>query len=293
MKRSSHMFPTGQSMGLGSGEAPMKPKGFRVSPQAIMTVAVSLFVILPSLPPSHAAPQAVETSSSQYDHHVTAHWAYLGVEGPDHWAILHPDFKLCEIGTKQSPINIQMVRHTHHSGHLTFHYQPARVWVVNTGHTIQVNYPSGSMVIHNGRLYQLRQFHFHHPSEHEIHTLSYPMEMHLVHQDAKGHILVVGVFVEQGESNPVLNAWWDRLPRHSGEVADGGLINAKDLLPSSSHHFSYHGSLTTPPCSEGVQWIVLRNPVSLSPEQILRFIDVIGNNARPIQVRHGRSIEEE
>jgi carbonic anhydrase len=119
------------------------------------------------------------------------------------------------------------------------------------------------------------------------------MEIHLVHQDATGHILVVGVFVEYGETNPAVGTWWDHMPQQPGETTMAGLINAKDLLPAAHHHYTYHGSLTTPPCSEGVQWVILRTPVTLSYKQMRIFTQIIGNNARSIQVLYDREIDEE
>ena len=231
---------------------------------------------------------------------ASPHWGYEGVEGPGHWAMIEPSYMTCETGRQQSPINIVMPRHGENQEDLTFHYQSTPLTVWNNGHTIQVNYQGGSVLRLNGKPYKLRQFHFHDPSEHHIDGKTYPMEMHLVHQDARGHLLVVGVLLTFGQENQVLSRVGDwverhtgqRLPPKGGEVSTDLTFNLTDLLPSNTHHFSYHGSLTTPPCSEGVQWIVLKTPIEISKVQAERFITTIGANARPVQPLRGRDIQE-
>jgi len=153
----------------------------------------------------------------------------------------------------------------------------------------------------NGRSYKLRQFHFHDPSEHHIDGKVYPMEMHLVHQDERGHLLVVGVLLELGKENPVFARVGDWMQKHTGqrlpskgqEVTTELIVNLMDVLPHETHHFSYHGSLTTPPCSEGVQWLVLKTTIEISQIQADRFITTIGPNARPLQPLHQRKLLEQ
>jgi len=228
------------------------------------------------------------------------HWGYEGVEGPGHWAMLNPSYMTCETGRQQSPINIVMARHGEGQENLTFHYQPTPLTLRNNGHTIQVNYQEGSYLRLNGKSYKLRQFHFHGPSEHHIDGKAYPMEMHLVHQDDGGHILVVGILLALGEENRVFSRVGDWMQQHTGhplpskgqEVTTDLTFNLMDVLPHDTHHFSYHGSLTTPPCSEGVQWIVLKTPIETSKVQADRFITTIGPNARPLQPLGEREIQE-
>ncbi len=230
----------------------------------------------------------------------TNHWGYEGVEGPGHWAMLEPSYMTCEAGRQQSPINIEMPRHGENQEELTFHYQPTPLTVRNNGHTIQVNYQEGSSLRLNGQSYKLRQFHVHDPSEHHIDGKTYPMEMHLVHQDDAGHTLVVGLLMAFGKENEVFSRAGDlleqqtghRLPPQVGEISTNVTLNVMDLLPSNTHHFSYHGSLTTPPCSEGVQWIILKTPIEISKVQGERFITTIGPNARPLQPLGEREIKE-
>lgn len=251
---------------------------------------------------SEKSPGAGESRSVQGEPKgASDHWGYEGVEGPGHWAMLQPSYMTCEAGRQQSPINIEMPRHGENQEDLSFHYQPTTLTVRNNGHTIQVNYHDGSFLRLNRQSYKLRQFHFHDPSEHHIDGKTYPMEMHLVHQDDGGHTLVLGILLAFGKENQVLASTGDwleeqtghRLPSKEGEVFTDVPFNLMDLLPSNTHHFSYHGSLTTPPCSEGVQWIILKTPIEISKVQGERFITTIGPNARPLQPLGEREILEE
>jgi carbonic anhydrase len=207
--------------------------------------------------------------------------------------MLSPAYMACEAGSHQSPIDITMPRHAKTQERLAFHYQPAPVRALDNGHTIQVNVPPGSELQLNGRTYRLGQFHFHAPSEHHVEGRTYPMEVHLVHQDAKGHVVVIGVFVETGSPSQSLDELWTMLPRMVGERGSEHTFSPRDLLPTGTRHFSYHGSLTTPPCTEGVQWIVLHDPIAMSAEQVAQFVAIVGHNARPVQPLRGRHIQEE
>ncbi len=249
----------------------------------------------------NASPHVVEPENTHSDHKSeTSHWGYEGVEGPEHWAMLDPSYKVCETGREQSPINIVMPRHGEGQEDLTFHYQPTPLTVWNNGHTIQVNYQGGSVLRLNGKSYKLRQFHFHDPSEHHIDGRVYPMELHLVHQDDGGHILVVGILLALGEENRVFSRVGDWMQQHAGhrlpskgqEATTGLTFNLMDVLPHDTHHFSYHGSLTTPPCSEGVQWIVLKTPIEISKMQAEPFVTTIGPNARPLQPLGEREVQD-
>ena len=231
---------------------------------------------------------------------LQAHWDYMGIDGPKHWGMLDKKYMACEKGRQQSPIDIVAAHDPTIHSTLEFHYQSSPVHVVNNGHTVQVNYKAGSLVRFNDKDYQLRQFHFHDPSEHHIGGKTFPMEMHLVHQDQSGHLLVVGVLIELGKTNTTLaNAGkWvkqklgHRVPVEGEEIRSGLVMDVKNLLPDdTSHFYSYHGSLTTPPCSEGVQWVVLKNHIEVSEQQVQRFVHTLGPNARPIQPPSGRIIE--
>jgi carbonic anhydrase len=221
-----------------------------------------------------------------------SHWSYEGQESASHWGMLSQAYMACEAGSHQSPINISMPFHAQQE-RLVFYYQSGLVRALDNGHTVQVNVPPGNELHLNGRIYHLNQLHFHDPSEHHIDGRTYPMEIHLVHKDRKGHVVVIGVLVETGLPNQSLAELWTMLPMKTGELGSEHRFNPQELIPSNSHHFSYHGSLTTPPCTEGVQWIVLRDPISMSAKQIAQFVSIIGENARPIQPLHGRQIQEE
>lgn len=237
-----------------------------------------------------------------HDEGMPAHWTYMGVEGPEHWGMLDDEYMVCEAGRAQSPININITTpdQTAPRSELVLRYKPSPVHVVNNGHTVQVNYQAGSTILFNGKEYKLRQFHFHEPSEHHVEGAGYPMEMHLVHQDASGHVLVVGVLIRLGAENTTLShagAWIQqrlghRVPWEGEDVRSGLVMDVRDLLPKdTTHYYSYHGSLTTPPCTQGVQWIVFKEPMEVSEQQVQRIVGVVGHNARPIQMPHGREVE--
>ena len=227
------------------------------------------------------------------DEHAPSHWSYEGEESAAHWGMQSSAYMACEAGSHQSPINISMPRHAQRQERFVFHYQSGLVRALDNGHTIQVNLPPGNELHFNGRTYDLSQFHFHDPSEHHVDGRTYPMEIHLVHQDRMGHVVVIGLLVETGSPNQSLADIWAMLPMRAGELSAEHPFNPQDLIPPDTHHFSYHGSLTTPPCTEGVHWIVLRDPISMSAQQVAQFISIIGRNARPVQLLHGRRVQEE
>ncbi|MGB0909112.1 MAG: carbonic anhydrase [Nitrospirales bacterium] len=223
-----------------------------------------------------------------------AHWAYLGVEDPSHWAMLSKEYLACEAGNRQSPINITSTHHGDHYQRLEFHYQTSELHEINNGHTIQVSHVSGCRVDLNDRTYKLRQFHFHSPSEHHIEGQAFPMEMHLVHQDEAGHVLVIAIMMKTDAEQPVLRKLWKWLPDQVGQEVSIPLeLSLAEILPTSTHHYAYSGSLTTPPCTEGVQWIVLKEPMHVAQQDVDEFVSIIGRNARPIQPRRGRHIDDE
>ncbi len=272
------------------------PQKFMVRSFAIPQLMM-LIVFAGGMEPSQAAqeakPSASHLSGSGHQQTREAHWDYLGVEGPEHWSMLTPKYMTCETGRQQSPINITMAHHGHHAETLEFHYQTSELHELNNGHTIQVSHTSGCNVDLNNRTYALRQFHFHEPSEHHIEGHAFPMEMHLVHQDEHGHILVIAVMLKIGADKPVLGKLWKWLPAQLGQEVSVPLnLSIADILPKNTRHFSYSGSLTTPPCTEGVQWIVLEEPILIAQHDVEQFVGIIGHNARPVQPVGNRHIEE-
>jgi len=221
-----------------------------------------------------------------------AHWSYKGATGPAHWPAVESEFKTCGIGHEQSPIDIRLdAVQAADLPAITFDYRPAPLRIVDNGHTIQVNYAPGSFIDVGGHRYELVQFHFHKPSEESIDGKRYAMVAHLVHKDAEGRLGVVAVPLAEGKINPMIAAVWNNLPKHGGEArATGIAVDATDLLPADRGYFTFAGSLTTPPCSEGVTWFVLKQPSTLSAGEIGRFAHAYPMNARPVQPLNGRVV---
>jgi carbonic anhydrase len=226
----------------------------------------SLCMSLAAQPPQHAP-----------------HWEYTGDDGPTHWSTLAPEFAACA-GRNQSPIDLDNFIEAELPP-IAFDYKAGGHDVVNNGHTIQVNYDAGSSISIDDDTFALKQFHFHAPSENHIDGKSFPIEAHFVHADAKGDLAVVAVMFEQGDNNPALDTLWARLPGKEGDPqALSPEIAAAELLPGNRDYYRYEGSLTTPPCSEGVRWLVLKHPVPVSAQQIDRLTKALGHpNNRPVQ----------
>ena len=221
-----------------------------------------------------------------------AAWRYDGEGGPAQWAAMKPEFATCASGRRQSPIDLRDGIRVQLDP-VRFDYQPAGFRVIDTGHTVQVNVDPGSTIEVGGRRYELRQFHFHRPSEERIDGRAFDMSAHLVHQDGEGRLAIVAVLLEGGSAHPLVQAVWNNLPLEKNEEAPArGTIELNALLPAERGYFTYMGSLTTPPCSEGVLWMVMKQPVSLSPDQIAIFSRLYPMNARPLQAASGRMIKE-
>jgi len=221
------------------------------------------------------------------------HWTYDGDTGPQAWANLKPEFNLCAIGKRQSPINIE------DSGTLqgpaepiVFNYSPSNGTVVNNGHTIQVDLSGDNSITVRGTNYKLVQFHFHHPSEERVNYKGYAMVAHLVHKSQEGQLAVVAVLLEPGTVNPLINKVWTYMPLDSGDKVrmPTSLVEMNELLPNDQRYYQFMGSLTTPPCSEGVLWMVLKQPMTVSREQLRLFSQLFPNNARPVQSANSRTI---
>ncbi|MFA3779572.1 carbonic anhydrase [Yersinia sp. 1652 StPb PI] len=220
-----------------------------------------------------------------------AHWGYEGQEDPAHWGKLSPDFSLCETGKNQSPVNIHGALKTHHS-QLELAFQPGKQQIVNNGHTIQVNVSTGNTLKLDGDTFTLQQFHFHTPSENEIDGKQFPLEAHFVYKDKDGALAVLALMFQQGDANPQLAQAWQQMPTAIDQMAIlNKPLDIKALLPKKFDFYRFSGSLTTPPCSEGVSWMVLEQPASASAEQINQFRSVVHHtNNRPVQPLNGRVI---
>jgi carbonic anhydrase len=222
------------------------------------------------------------------------HWTYEGEEGPAHWGELDPSYAACGTGKKQSPIDVTSPK-MEDLANIAFHYQPSEVNILNNGHTAQVNYDSGSYIELDGARYDVAQFHFHAPSEHSIDGKLFAAEIHIVHKNADGKLAVVGILLEDGVQNDAFRPFVGNLPEQKSDVKDAGVkINAADLLPAEQTTYRYTGSLTTPPCTEGVNWLVMTTPVELSVGQLHALESLFeGGNNRPLQALNDRTLTED
>ncbi|RPD96296.1 carbonic anhydrase family protein [Candidatus Pantoea deserta] len=223
----------------------------------------------------------------------SAHWTYEGKAGPEHWGELSTDFHTCHTGKFQSPVDI---RHTidGHLPPLNLEFHTAAKTLVNNGHTIQVNVDDEDDFRLDGEDFHLMQYHFHTPSENQIAGKSYPLEAHFVHQSDKGDLAVVAVMFEPGAENPALNAILTALPQQENQsVTLNKTMDFRALFPADFHYYRFSGSLTTPPCTEGLRWLVMKQPVQLSQSQLAQFQKALkSSNNRPLQPLNGRMIVE-
>lgn len=218
------------------------------------------------------------------------HWEYRGEHGPAHWAELDGSFETCARGAHQSPIDIRDAVPSALPA-LQFSYGRVAPSIVNNGHTIQVNVPAGQGLVVDGHRYELLQFHFHTPSEELLQGRASEMVAHFVHRDAEGRLAVVAALIQPGAASG-FDALLSHLPRQSGETVsiDGLALDLAALLPKDLGYYDFEGSLTTPPCSEGVHWMVLRHPVTVTPRAIAEFRGLYAVNARPVQPLNGRVV---
>ena len=274
-----------------------------------LTVAVAGSVIFagcggpaPEAPQATASPAAATqpTTRASVPPAGAPAWHYEGDTGPAQWGALAPAFSACGEGRSQSPIAItKPERGAAPEARLSL--APAELRIVhhehladgiNNGHTIQVNYAGADALALGESSFQLAQYHFHAPSEHTIDGSQFPMEMHLVHKAADGALAVVAVFIREGSHNKAFDPIWSNLPTQKGVETHYPAVevDVDALLPAVRSTYRYDGSLTTPPCSEGVKWLVMSTPIDLSREQIGEFTDIISGNNRPLQPLNGRVV---
>lgn len=233
-----------------------------------------------------------------------AYWAYEGEDGPAAWATLSPAYAICGEGKNQSPINIEKL-HISTGAHWSLNYKNTSLHIahnehmndiIDNGHTIQANVDAGSSFTFQSKTYRLKQFHFHTPSEHTIDGQQLPMEIHLVHQASDGSLAVIAILVTEGKKrNENLDKIIANLPDAKGESRHmkTDSINVDIHMPKDNHAYHYIGSLTTPPCAENVQWLVLRQTIVATADQIKAFSSRIGHNNRPTQPLNGRAVQLE
>lgn len=219
-------------------------------------------------------------------------WSYAGETGPDHWAELDPAFAACQRGHAQSPIDIREASPGRHMP-IGFTYAPGATTIANNGHTVELDVRDGGGARVDAVAYQLSNIHFHAPSEERFGGKVYPMAAHLVHRDSAGNLAVVAVMFEEGQENAALADVFAAMPARPGKTATlPHTLDASAFLPPDHAFYAFVGSLTTPPCSEGVQWRVLKQPVQISAAQLAAFRQLYPMNARPVQPLHDRTIEE-
>lgn len=231
-------------------------------------------------------------SASSYNYHAT--WSYSGKTGPEYWGDLKKEYQMCKIGKNQSPIDIK----TNSLQTFDTNLKPFKIKylgkgyeVINNGHTIKVKTEGKNCIKVDGIKFKLAQFHFHTPSENTINGKHFPMEAHFVHLDKNGNITVLAVMFKIGKENKSLNKMLAVLPTKVGEENKVmGNLNPMELLPKNKAYYRFNGSLTTPPCSEGVRWIVFKTPVEISQAQYEKMHAVMGTNNRPVQPINARVI---
>lgn len=243
-----------------------------------------------------AAAMGMGIVGAQAADHGHTHWGYTGHGAPENWGKLDPKYAACSAGKSQSPVNITGVDVV--EGELPaikVNYRPSKVVVENNGHTIQANYSdSNNTLTVGGKTYTLKQFHFHVPSENMIKGKSFPLEAHFVHADKSGNLAVLAVLYENGKENTRLNPIWNAMPANakSPKVTLKQNFDASTLIPASKDYYRFSGSLTTPPCSEGVTWMVLKSYDHIGKAQTDKFTKAMGghHNNRPVQPINARVI---
>jgi carbonic anhydrase len=225
-------------------------------------------------------------------------WSYEGATGAEHWGDLDPEYAACNAGKEQSPIDIRNAEHVDLPA-LRFEYRSGPLkYLINNGYTIRVNYHDapggGNFLIAGGQRYQLKQFHFHRPSEEYVQGKPYDMVVHLMHESSDGKVAGVAVLLKAGRANATIQRIWEHMPKTRGKEEEiaGVEVDPAGLLPSDTAYYTYVGSLTAPPCSEGVTWFVVKTPVEISPEQINAFAELYPHDVRPVQPLNGRVVKE-
>lgn len=261
---------------------PAAPATIRITPKPVRVAPK------PKTPAPAPAPHA--------DAHADAvHWEYEGENGPANWGKLKPEFNICAIGKRQSPINIDEGNTLQGPAEpISFSYTGSNGTVINNGHTIQVDVQGDNYITVRGVRYQLLQFHFHTPSEEQVNGTRYPMVAHLVHKNDEGQLAVVGIMLDAGVANILIDKVWTYMPLDAGDRVrmPRGMLNLNELLPSDQRYYQFIGSLTTPPCTEGVLWMVMKQPVQISRNQLRLFRQLYPFNARPVQPVNGRPVRE-
>jgi carbonic anhydrase len=247
-------------------------------------------------PPRDVRKKATAESSVAVDSQKPAMrdipWSYEGDGGPANWGKLRADYATCATGKRQSPIDIREGIRVNLEP-IKFEYTRTQFRIVDTGHAVQVGVGAGLGLRVMGKRFELSHLEFRRPAEERVNGRTYDMSVHLVHRSDDGQIAVVVVLLEKGAEHPLIQTLWDNLPlERDVEVAPEAVIDLNVLLPESRAYWTYMGSLTTPPCTEGVLWMVLKQPVQVAADQVAIFARVFRSNARPVQPANGRLVKE-
>lgn len=223
-------------------------------------------------------------------------WSYAGADGPEHWGDLDPDYAACRTGKQQSPIDIRDAK-TANLPAIRFEYKSGPITIINNGYTaVRLNYRAGNgnFLIVGTKRFELTQFHFHRPSEEQINGKSYEMVAHLMHASSDGKVAAVAILLKAGDANPVIQQLWQNMPQTAGKEHEipGLEVNPSGLLPHNTGYYTYEGSQTAPPCTEGVTWLVLKTPMQISTEEISAFAKLYPHDVRPVQPLNDRVVKE-
>lgn len=243
--------------------------------------------------PDKAKSKPEKSTESAKGNDGKPHWAYEGKTGPDQWGKLSSEFALCDSGRNQSPVNIENTIKATLPALKALQLSPVKE-ILNNGRTVQITFKEGNLLLVDGKSFQMKQLQFHSPSENALHGVDYPLEAHFVHADPKGNLAVLGVMFKEGPANPGLTKLWQQLPMEAGESEPvTQKVLPGEMLPAKRSYYRFSGSLTTPPCSEGVTWLMLKNPMTASKAQIEAFRKAVkGHNNRPVQPLNGRVVLE-
>jgi carbonic anhydrase len=223
---------------------------------------------------------------------ISNQWDYDGEFGPENWGKINPAWAACGKGSRQSPIDIRDGMKVN-LDEIDFDYRPSSFSEIDNGHTVQVNVAGGNFINVGVERYELVQFHFHRPSEERINGKGTEMVVHLVHRDRKGRLAVVAVLLERGKGNDAIQTVWNNIPLEKGQLGSPGIdLDPLEMLPNRREYYTYMGSMTTPPCTENVLWLVMKQPMTASPAQMALFSRLYPLNARPLQASEGRMIKE-
>lgn len=289
--------PTAPAAAVGKAEEPVKPAEPNPNATANATPATTKLVASPNNEKSVSAnvdkDKKTLTKESRTKDSSDANWSYKGKDGPDNWGKLKPEFATCDIGRNQSPINIEAT--------IKASLKPLKgiqkftvKEIINNGRTVQANFKEGNMLLVDDVSFKMKQVHFHAPSEHTIQGKSFPLEAHFVHVDSKGNVTKVGVLFKEGKANAGLEKLWAQIPSDTADpIPLKTKVSATEIFPDKRDYYRFSGSLTAPPCTEGVRWILMKTPMTISKEQIEVFEKAIRQpNNRPVQPLNGRMVIE-